>query len=258
MTESFSADPSFYYDEQIKRYFVQFMAIFYGFHVRTGWTEDKKPRLIKVPIYSGYKDRVVAAIKGENTQNKPIRLPAMSATITGFDMMPERRKGPSNERRMAIMPTGGLFPDEIHVVQQRMPVPYRLTIDLTMWTSNKDQQFQLMEQIMMLFNPMLQIQSSDEVTDWTKLTMVEMMGVRQEENYPAGSDRRIILTTIEFDVPIYISAPAEVHKRYIKDIYVRMGVVSNASTTSEEIIAELDQQGEPYELNFSLDDVDLE
>ncbi len=139
---------AFWYDEQLKRYLVQFMAIFADMNVRVGWTGDKEPRLAKVPIFSASKDRVVAAIKAENTQNKLIRFPAFTANIANFDLMPERRKSPGLERRTAIMPTGGLFPEDIKVVQQRMPVPYRLVMELGIYASNKDQQFQIMEQIM--------------------------------------------------------------------------------------------------------------
>lgn len=248
----------FWYDEQLKRYLVQFMAIFADMNVMVGRNEDNDPRLIKIPIYSASKDRVVAAIKAENTQNKLISFPAFTAAISSIDLMPERRKGPSNERRNTIMKTGGLFPDDLEVVQQRMPVPYKLTFELGIWASNKDQMFQIMEQIMMLFNPDIQIQRSDEITDWTMITSVELLGIRDEENLPAGADRRLLSTTLEFEVPIFISAPAIVHDKYIKDIYVRVGAVSTAAKGSYDIIGELDSQGIPYELNFSLDDIDLE
>ncbi len=253
-----SALREFWYDEQLKRYLVQFMSIFADMQVRVGWNEDKAPRLAKVPIYSASKDRVVAAIKAENTQNKLIRFPAFTAAISNFDLMPERRKGPANERRNTIMKTGGLFPDDLTVVQQRMPVPYKLTMELGVWASNKDQQFQILEQIMMLFNPDIQIQRSDEVTDWTMLTSVELLNIRSEENLPAGADRRLLLTTLDFEMPVYISAPANVHDKYIKDIFIRVGVVSQSATTNLDMVGELDSQGIPYELTFSLDDIDLD
>ncbi len=249
---------AFWYDEQLKRYLVQFMAIFADMNVRVGWTGDKEPRLAKVPIFSASKDRVVAAIKAENTQNKLIRFPAFTANIANFDLMPERRKSPGLERRTAIMPTGGLFPEDIKVVQQRMPVPYRLVMELGIYASNKDQQFQIMEQIMFLFNPILQIQRSDEITDWTMITSVELTAIRPEENLPAGADRRLLLTTLEFDMPVYISAPAEVHDRYVRDIYTRVGMVSQAADTSYEMVGELDSQGLPYELVISVDDIDVD
>ncbi len=252
-----SALKEFYYDEQLKKYLIQFMAIFADMTVRVGWTGDKEPRLIKVPVYAGSKDRVVAAIKSENTQNKPIRLPTMSAHITALDYAPERAKGKGGNRRQTHMPTGGLFPDDITAVEQRMPVPYNATMELSIWASNQDQHYQILEQILMIFNPHLQIQRSDDVFDWTKISMVEMTGISPEENFPAGADRRIIRTSLTFQVPIWIATPADVHKRVVHDIYMRIGAVSQAANSSEDIVAELDAQGIPYELNFSLDDINL-
>lgn len=252
-----SALKAFYYNHQLKNYLIQFMAIFADMNVKVGWLNETEPRLITVPVYSGSKDRVVAAIKSDNTQNKPIRLPTMSAHLIGLELAPDRKKGTPNHRRNTTMPSGGLFPDDITVVEQRMPVPYNATYELSVWASNQDQHYQIIEQILMLFNPHLQIQTSDEPFDWTKITQVELQGIGLEENYPAAGDRRLIQTTLTFQVPIWLSVPADVHQQYVKDIYVRVGAVSQVAETSEDIIAELDSQGIPYELNFSLDDIDI-
>lgn len=254
-----SAPPrEYYYNEQFKRYLIQFMAIFGGMQVQVGRNENQEPRLIRVPIYSASKDRVVAAIKGENTQNKPLRVPAMSAWINGIEMAPEKRKGVPNSRRNTYMPSGGLFPDDIKVVEQRMAVPYTGQFELTIWSSNQDQHYQIVEQILMLFNPILQVQTSDDPFDWTRITQVELMGVTLEENVPTGADRRIIRSTMNFQVPMHISVPADVHNRFVKDIYIRCGAVSLSSKSSYDIVAELDSQEIPYELNFSLDDINID
>ena len=249
---------NFYYNEQFKKFLIQFMTIFADMNVQVGWTGDKEPRLIKVPVYAASKDRVVAAIKGENTQNKPIRLPTMSAQLASVDVDPSLRKGTNTTRRITHMPTGGLFPDDIKVVEQHMPTPYRLSFNLYLWTSNQDQLYQIMEQILTLFNPQIQIQTSDDSFDWTMLSMVELKNVSMDENFPAGGDRRICQSTLNFSAPVYLSLPANVHNKFIKDIYVRIGAVSTAAKNSHDIIGELDNQGIEYNLNFSLDDVDLE
>ena len=246
---------TFWYDHQIKRYFIQFCAIFGAIQVQVGWNEDKEPRLIKVPIFAGSKDRVVAAIKSENTQNKPFRVPAMSAVVTGYNLAPERRKGVTTERRHVFMPTGGLFPDDARVIEQRMPVPYNVDMELSIWASNQDQHYQILEQILMLFNPILQIQTSDDAFDWNQITTVELMGITPEENVPAGADHRLITTTLQFQIPVHITVPANIHDKYVRDIYIRIGMVSNAAT-SYDILEELDAQGLPYELNFSVNDIE--
>ena len=254
MTET--AFDNYYYDEQLKRYLIQFMAVFSGKRVRVGWTDDKEPRLITVPIKNASVDRVVGAIKGENTQNKMIRLPLYSAWIQGITPAPEREKGIHTKRRSTFMPTGGLFPDDINVVEQQMPIPYNLTMELGIWASNQDQHYQMVEQILMLFRAgMIQIQTSDEAFDWKKITQIQLTDIRPEENMPMGADRRIIQTTMVFTVPIWISIPVDVHDKFIKDIYIRLGAVSQSAQTSYDIVAELDAQGIEYDLAFSLDNI---
>lgn len=252
-----AAPRAFYYNKQLRRYLVQFMTIFHEMQVSVGKNDEADERLITVPIVNASKDRVVAAIKGGNTQNKPMRLPIFSCQITNLDLAPDRRKGVGNERRNTYLPTGGLFPDDIKVVSQRMPVPYNMGVDLNIWVSNQDQHYQIIEQITMLFDPDLVIQRSDDVFDWTRLTKVELTGIRFDENVPAGAERRLIQTTLSFEMPIYISVPAEVHDKYVKDIFIRLGAIDSTSNSSVEIIQDLDDQGIEYEQIMGLDNVDL-
>ena len=177
--------------------------------------------------------------------------------MSRIDPSPARRKGVGQNRRETFMKTGGLFPDDFQVAHQRMPVPYDVSFDLHIFTSNTDQKNQILEQILMLFDPFVQIQTSDDVLDWTKITQIELTGIGLEENFPAGTDRRIIQTTLNFQVPIWISVPSDVRNNYIKDIFLRIGAVSNASVTNEQMIADLDSQSIPYEQIFTLDDIDI-
>ena len=252
-----SAFKGFYYNEQIKNYLLQFMAIFAGMKVKMGKHDGKEQPLVNVPIIYGGRDRVVASILSENTQVKPLRLPTMSAYINSLDLAPELRKGIGTQRRNTYLPIGGAFPDDIEVVHQYMPVPYRMITELGIFTSNTDQMMQILEQVLMIFDPTLTIQTNDDVFDWAKLTYVELTGIANDQNYPSGMDRRIVQWTLSFEIPIYISAPADVRNDYIKDIYVRIGAVSLGATSSDDIIHELDQQGIDYELWFSLDDVNI-
>jgi len=249
---------NYHYDAQLRKYIVQFAAIFAGIQVEVGKRDDVDPHLIHVPIKNASMDRIVGHIKSENTQNKPIRLPLMSFQLVNVDQSPELRKGIGVQRRSVHMPTGGLFPDDITVVEQRQPVPYRAIFELAIWASNQDQHYQIMEQIFTLFDPILQIQITDEIFDWTKLTSVELTDIRFDENLPQGSERRMIQSRLGFAVPIYLSIPTKTHDKYVKDIYLRIGAVATDAELSYDIIADLDSQGVEYERVFSLDDVDID
>jgi len=240
----------YWYDQQIKNYVLQFMAIFAGVQVQVGKWGTENEQLITVPIHYGHQDRVVAAIMAENTQNKPIRLPAMSAYIKGLSVAPERMHGTGQERRNAYTPVGGLFPDDVKVVHQRMPVPYDMEMELFIYVSNTEQHFQILEQIMPLFDPQMNLQTSDAPFDWSRLNYVELTtGPTMNTNYPSGTDSRIIQSSLTFRVPIQISIPAVVKNDIVKKIFVRIGAVGMA-TQMTDIVAELDAEGTPYQLQI--------
>ena len=246
----------YYYNKQLTNYLLQFMAIFSGLQVQVGKWNNEDEKLISVPIHYGDQDRVVAAILADNTQNKPIRLPVISAHLRGVEISKDRMHGTGIERRNTYIPVGGLLPDDIKVVYQRTPTPYDLDIELSIWASNSDQHFQILEQIMPLFDPQLNIQVTDGVFDMARLTCVELTsGPTMDSTYPAAGDRRIARSVMSFKVPIWISTPAEVKRNFVEKIFLRIGAVSTSASTSEEIVAELDAEGIPYQLILS--DADL-
>jgi len=247
----------YYYDNQIKRYILQFMEIFTGLQVMTGIREDNTTKMLEVPIRYGDSDKIVANIKSAATQNKMLRLPIMSTAYTGFQLDPSLRKGISYERKKVYLERGGVYPNDIKVSHQYMPIPYRLETEVSIYTSNIEQQLQILEQLLVLFDPTLQLQTNDNYFDWTKMTTVTLENIGLENNYPIGSDKNIRVISLLFSLPIYLAIPANIRKDYIADILVRIGVVKTDSNTPEEIIADLDAQGLDYEKWFDLSEVDI-
>lgn len=247
----------FYYNKQITNYILQFMAIFTGLQVMVGKSIGEDERLISVPLHYGHKDRVVAAILADHTQNAAIRLPTMSAYLRNLRLAENRMKGTGTERRTAYVPTGGLVPDDIKVVHQRMPVPYDLHLDLHIYTSNTDQHFQILEQILPLFDPQLQLQVDDTPFNWTRLNHVKLTDINTETNHPIGTDKRMIQATISFEMPVYIDTPADIRRDFIEQIYLRIGAIDSSTVNNYDIIAELDQQNINYDLAASAESLPL-
>lgn len=229
---------NYFYDEQLRSYLLQFCAIFAGLNVSTGKGENGEVEMLPVPINVGSKDRVVAAILEGNTHNRSFTLPQMSAYITGIDLAPERRKGVGVVDSRVYLPEGGIFPTELSVVKRLMPIPYNLTAELSIYTSNTFQLHQILEQILILFDPMLQIQTSDASWDWTKITQVELQGINNEENYPMGTDRRMIVWSLNFMIPIYLTTPLDVKDEIVHRVITRIGDLDGFN------ISEYDENGE--------------
>lgn len=242
----------YFFDNQIRTYLLQFTSIFYGLTVRTGKDECGETQVISVPIVIGNKDRVVAALMAGNTHNRQITLPTMSAHLSQIAIAPERRKVQAYVDQRVTMPVGGIFPDDLKVVKRAMPIPYNITIDLSVYTSNLLQRDQILEQILVLFNPDLQLQKSDGPFDWTKLTKVELVGISNEENYPIGADRRMIMWTLTFEIPIFISVPMGVRDDLVRKIIMRIGALDTMQ------VNEVDEDGDiqPFREIYSTIEID--
>jgi len=229
---------TYYYDGQIRSYILQFCSIFSGLVVKTGRGECDEEQFISVPCVVGNKDRVVAAIMNGNTQNKSFAVPLMAVNLQGIELAPRRRKVQAYVDQRVTMKVGGVFPDDLTVVKRVMPVPYDVTMELSIYASNTQQRDQILEQILVLFNPDIQIQKSDAPFDWTKITKVELTSISNEENYPSGADKRIIVWALTFEMPIFISMPMGVKDDLVRKIIIQIGTAESMG------INEVDENGE--------------
>ena len=230
---------NYYYDEQLRSYLKQFCAIFSGLTVKTGKGETGEIEELSVPTVIGNRDRVVAAIAGGNTTNRVFPIPAMAASMIGLEMAPERRKGIGQERTEVFMPTGGVYPDDLRSVTRIMPIPYNMSMELSVYASNTLQMHQILEQILILFDPILQIQTNDKPFDWSRLTYVELTGINNEENYPSGSEKRIITWSFNFMIPIWLSPPMAVKDELVRKIKITLGDLAGFN------LLEVDEYGQP-------------
>tara|TARA_R110001592_G_scaffold20761_10_gene83978 strand:+ start:43781 stop:45169 length:1389 start_codon:yes stop_codon:yes gene_type:complete len=211
----------FFYDEQIRRFLLQFIRAFSNFQVEYGKDRAGNTTLTTVPVKYGDSTRMVSSIIRENSENKIIPTPMISCYITGLDYNAERRQDPSFiDKKHIRMRKFDVNTNEYttqqgnaFTIERIMPVPYTLQMSVDIWTSNTNQKLQLLEQILVLFNPALEIQSTDNYLDWTSLSYIELANVQfSSRSVPVGVDEQIDIATLQFTVPIYLSAPAKVKK----------------------------------------------
>lgn len=248
---------NYWYDEQLRSYLLQFCAIFQGLLVKTGKGECNEEQFITVPCVIGNKDRVVAALHAGNTHNKMFSLPAMSAYMTNLQLAPERRKVQAYVDQRVTLPTGGIFPDDLTVVKRAMPVPYNMSLELSIWASNTQQMHQILEQLLVIFNPDLQIQKSEGVFDWTKITKVELTDITNEENYPSAQDRRIISWTLTFDMPIFLSVPMGVKDDLVRRVIIEIADLNSISVDEVDENGELRPYGKPLTVGRTADGAEI-
>lgn len=248
---------NFYYGEQIKRYLTQFGQVFASMQVSTGKNDyNSESKLISIPVIYGSPDKVVAAIKSEHTQNKPVRVPLFSMKLENITLMLDRKSGTNTEHRRTIFPVGGDIKKDLKTMYRLKPLPYNLTVSVSAYASNTNQMFQIVEQVLMLFDPMLQFQRSDSLYDWTKIVDAELQSIAIDDNRSADTDGRILIYTFTFDLRILFSAPANVKDNVVQKIRMRIEAVSS-STDLKEHVADVTRPEPEYVEIYNLDNEDI-
>jgi hypothetical protein len=211
----------FFYDQQIRRYIIQFIRMISNFQVQFGKDRNGIIALQRVPVIYGDSSRQVASVIQQNSESTLNSTPCMAVYISDLSYDRERVQNPTyvgklNVRERYFNPATGNYSTtqgDVLTVERLMPVPYKLTLKLDIWTSNTEQKLQIIEQISTLFNPALEIQSTDNYIDWTSITYVLLTQTNwSSRTIPVGSGIDIDIATLTFELPIFISAPALVKK----------------------------------------------
>ena len=242
----------FFYDEQLRRFLLQFTRIVSNFQIEYGNETDgvNKAALIRVPVRYGDASRNAQVIIQENSRNSMPASPLMTFYISSLDYDRPRMQEPyfvskvNVRQRTYDSETDTFEPTQgnAFTIERLMPVPYKLGITLDIWTSNTNQKMQLLEQMLTLFNPSLEVQSTDNFIDWTSLTVVELDSITwTSRTIPIGADNPIDMATIKFNIPIWLSSPIKVKKlgvveRVIASMYDAQGDLNNAVTNNDLLL----------------------
>jgi hypothetical protein len=233
----------FFYDEQIRRFLLQFARIFSNFQVEYGRNEEGTDHaLVRVPVKYGDWSRQAQTVYQNNSASTMPATPQMTFYITALDYDRPRIQEPNFVSTIAVRQrtydsdtdTYETTQGNAFTIDRLMPVPYKLTINLDIWTSNTNQKMQLLEQILVLFNPALEIQSTDNYIDWTSLTTCDLQSVKWSNKViPVGTNDNIDIATLTFTLPIWLSSPAKVKKlgvveRIVANIFNAQGDAANA------------------------------
>ena len=212
----------YFYDKQIRRYIQQFIRLFSGFSVQMGKNDEGLPIYQTTPVRYGDINRMAAHITRENSENIVNTVPFISCYVTALNMFPERRTYQDHVDKVQVHEkkynnTTGKYENtkgNSYTVERHAPVPYMLQMNCDIWTSNTDQKLQLMEQILVLFNPTLDIRTNDSAVDWTSLSHVELTNTTWSTRSVGSSiDDIIDVATLSFDIPVHINPPAKVKQQ---------------------------------------------
>ena len=204
----------FFYDGQIRRYLTQTIRVFSNFVVKYG-----DGTLHQVPVTYGDSDRQVASILNQNSENGISNIPRISVYITGLELDRNRLAdqtyvGKLHFRERDVNSTTGKYTSaqgRNYTVERLMPTPFNLKMKCDIWASSTDQKLQIMEQILVLFNPSLEIQTTDNYIDWTSISVLNLTDTTwSSRQVPQGTDTAIDVASLSLESPIWISPPVKV------------------------------------------------
>jgi hypothetical protein len=235
-----------FYDGQVRRYLTQFMRVMSNFSYKDG-----SGKIVRVPVLYGDPSRQTAALLKKNSENTIPSAPFIACYIKAVDYDQSRLQDPTfvskvnirereydevNDRYLETQGRG-------YTVERIMPAPYKLTFSADMWSTNTDQKLQIFEQLAYLFNPGLELQTTDNYVDWTSLTVLQLKSTNwTSRQVPQGANQDIDILNLTFETPIWITPPAKV-----KRLGIITKIIANAFTNPEgTIVDEYDNVNSVY------------
>lgn len=169
----------------------------------------------------GDSSRQAATIIANNSASNLPSAPLITYYVSGVEYDQRRTQDPTFVDKMQVRQrsynqatqTYETVQGQAFTIERLMPVPYTLRITVDFWTTNYNQKLELLEQLATLFNPSLEIQSTDNFIDWTSLTVVYQDGLTfTSRSIPTGTNNPIDVMTWKFYMPIWISTSAKLKK----------------------------------------------
>jgi hypothetical protein len=221
-----------FYDGQIKRYLNQFMRALSNFSYKDG-----KGNLVRVPVRYGDMSRQVAAIIAQGSENILNSAPSIACYIKNFNYDRSRIQNPYHVNKLQVRERafdeqGNEYLNEQgenYTIERLMPVPYTLEFTADIWTTNTDMKLQILEQILVLFNPSLEIQTTSNFVDWTSLSYLELTGVTwTNRSIGALPAEELDIASLSFTTPVWLTTPAKV-----KQMGIITKIITNIFTEPE-------------------------
>jgi len=211
----------FFYDNQIRRFLIQFAKIFSNWEVTKGKDPAGNEILVRVPVMYGDSSRQASTILANNSASNLPSAPLITYYISGLEYDQRRTQDPTYIDNISVRQRSynsetqsyETVQGQAFTVERQMPVPYTLRITVDFWTTNYNQKLELLEQLGTLFNPALEIQSTDNFIDWTSLSVVYQDGLTfSSRSIPQGTGNPIDVLSWKFYMPIWISTAAKLKK----------------------------------------------
>lgn len=208
----------YFYNEIFRSVIIGFGSLFNGIQIKHKDENDDTQSIIKVPLAYGPTQKFLARLKQNPDLNHPVQmtLPRMSFEFTNLQYDPSRKS--TQTQQFAVTSADGTEERKTY-----LPVPYNMTITLSVYTKLNDDMLQIVEQIVPYFQPgyTLPIKFLGNFKEVMNVPVV-LENIDMTDEYEGNFDtRRALLYTFTFTAKTYVFGPLkDVSNDIIKKVTV--------------------------------------
>ena len=213
-----------FYHKQIRNTVIAFGTIFNNINIKRLDSSGNPLQNIKVPLSYSPKEKFIARLEQQSSltgsdSSVAITLPRMAFEITGYSYDASRKL--NKNQRVGVVTSNA---DTTKLNAQYSPVPYDVSFELGIYTSNSDDGLQIIEQILPYFQPDYTVTMIESTTMDTKRDIPFILeSVNYEDSYAGSLDTsRRIEYTLSFTAKIYLYgkiSTSAIIKKVSADLY---------------------------------------
>ena len=213
------------FDKQFEDYIRQFMRVFAGFQ----YVSDNQGTLTRIPVVFGPMERVIASrINKDNANFVNGKIPVIAVSLEGIEKA-EDRKRPVDA---GTYQTASINGNTKALGRMNGPV-FTLSMQVNLVVSSMSQLFEVLEQILLIFNPRVTIQNSNDPKDNNYISSVDLDSIDNDITYPLGENQRTISLGLNFSFDAELQYPHLENEQIVEQI--KNNIKDSTGDTSNEI-----------------------
>lgn len=225
---------NYWYYGNIRHMILCTLRLFQNFCVSQGIDEDGNQILKRVPVTFMSTDKSVVYMLNNNTDTVLQTVPKMVLALSNVRLNNEKISGApyyhdeTSFTEKKFNPDKGNYeykPGNSYNVTRLNPLPLGLEFKLYVLTTMLDQKLQIFEQIRSLFSPTLEIQTSENPIDWSRVTSIVLTGLNWSSKGTTGLDSSTLdAMDMTFEIDMNLDMPTLVEKQtMIEQIAEKIG-----------------------------------
>lgn len=225
---------NYWYFGNIRHMILCVLRLFQNFCISQGLDEKGNQVLKRVPVTFMSTDKSVVYMLNNATDTVLQSVPKMILSLSNVKLNNEKISGaPYYEIETSFTekkfnPDKGNYeyePGNSYNISRLNPLPIGLEFKLYVLTTMQDQKLQLFEQIRSLFSPTLEIQTSENPIDWSRVTAITLTGLNWTSKGTTNLDGSTLDSMdMTFEIDMNLDMPTIVQKQcMIEQIAERIG-----------------------------------